>query len=230
MATYVLIHGTYQGGWVWKRVAEGLRAAGHLVYHPTLDGCGERKYLLRAGITLDTWGSEVANLLFYEDLTDVILVGTSSGGMVVARAAEMAPERVGRLVFISALAPLPDETSAIINNRPPYDRSDIAYGPQPETARGNVFADLEPEIQEWALARYTRQPIAPTNEPAGLQDFWARKWHVDVLRCSRSHAPPESHERRTAELLGGAYTELDSGHYPMLSHPDEVIAYLLAKA
>ncbi|MEK7216652.1 MAG: alpha/beta hydrolase, partial [Chloroflexota bacterium] len=96
MATFVLVHGTYQGGWIWKPVASRLRAAGHLVYHPSLDGCAERSYALRPEITLESQSAEIANLLFYEDLTQVILVGTSSGGMVVAKAAEGAPERIER--------------------------------------------------------------------------------------------------------------------------------------
>src|SRR5207248_11076053 len=79
MPTYILIHGAYQGGWIWKPVATRLRAAGHLVYAPTLDGCGERGQLVRAGITVGTHGREIAQLLFYEDLSDVVLVGTSSG-------------------------------------------------------------------------------------------------------------------------------------------------------
>jgi pimeloyl-ACP methyl ester carboxylesterase len=230
MATYVLIHGSFQGGWIWQRVAAGLRAAGHLVYHPSLDGCAERKGALRAGITLDSQGTEVAGLLFYEDLNEVILVGTSSGGMVVARAAEIVPERIRRLVFIDALVPTPGESTPIINSRPPYDPSDLAYGPPPEQARGRVFADLEPELQEWALARYTRQPRAPTDDPVDLREFWARKWQVDVLRCTRSPLPPEPHQRRTAEKLGGSYAEIEAGHYPMLSHSAEVTQYLLEKA
>ena len=230
MATYVLIHGSYQGGWIWQRVAAGLRAAGHLVHHPSLDGCAERKGALRPGIALDSQGTEVGNLLFYEDLRDVILVGTSSGGMVVARAAEIVPERIRRLVFIDALVPVPGESVPTINNRPPYDPNDLAYGPQPDQARGRVFADLEPELQEWALARYTRQPRAPTDDPVDLREFWARKWTVDVLRCTRSPLPPEAHQRRTAEKLGGSFAEIDAGHYPMLSHTEEITRYLLERA
>ena len=79
MATYVLIHGAYQGGWIWKPVIERLRAAGHRVYAPTLDGCAERHHLVRPGITVTTHAQEIAQLMFYEDLTQVVLVGTSSG-------------------------------------------------------------------------------------------------------------------------------------------------------
>jgi pimeloyl-ACP methyl ester carboxylesterase len=90
MATYVLIHGAYQGGWIWQPVAARLRAAGHLVLVPTLDGCAERAHAIRPGITVGTHAGEVAQLLFYEDLSDVVLVGTSAGGMVIQKAAEMA--------------------------------------------------------------------------------------------------------------------------------------------
>ena len=88
MATYVLVHGAYQGGWIWKPVVDRLRTAGHRVYAPTLDGCAERHHLVRPGITVATHGQEIARLMFYEDLDRVVLVGTSSGGMVVCKAAE----------------------------------------------------------------------------------------------------------------------------------------------
>lgn len=230
MSTFVLVHGSFQGGWIWQRVAEGLRAAGHTVYHPSLDGCAERKGSLRHGVTLDSQAAEIAGLLFYEDLNDVVLVGTSSGGIVAARAAEMAPERIRRLVFIDALVPVPGESTSTINSRPPYPKSDPAYGPRPDQARGRVFTDLEPELQDWAVARYTRQPVAPTDDPVDLQDFWSREWQVDVLRCTQSSAPPEAHQRRTAEKLGGSYAELEAGHYPMLSHTAEITRYLLDRA
>ena len=101
--TYVLIHGAYQGGWIWKPVVERLRAAGHVVYAPSLDGCGDRRHTVRPGITLATHAQEVANLLFYDDLQDVVLVGTSAGGMVISKAAELARDRIQRLVFVDAL-------------------------------------------------------------------------------------------------------------------------------
>ena len=104
MAAIVLLHGAYQGGWIWQRVAPHLRAAGHTVYAPTLDGCGERKHLLRPGIDTESQAAEVAEMLFYEDLRDVVLVGTSCGGMIACRVAEVARERIGRVVLADALA------------------------------------------------------------------------------------------------------------------------------
>src|SRR5262245_7190587 len=115
MATYVLVHGAYQGSWIWKLVAERLRAGGHHVYAPTLDGCAERHHQVRAGITIATHGKEVADFLFYEDLTKVVLVGTSSGGMVICKAADQARDRIARVVFVDALALSPgEEVSKIV--------------------------------------------------------------------------------------------------------------------
>ncbi len=230
MATYVLVHGSFQGGWIWKPLAAKLRAAGHEVYHPTLDGCAERAGAIRPEITLDTQGKEVSGLLLYEDLKDVIMAGTSSGGMVVARAAEMAPDRVRRLVFIDALVPIPNETVSTINGRPAYPGSELTYGLKPEEVQAKAFADLPANIRPWAVARYTRHPRTPTEEAVDLKEFWGRKWQVDVLNCKRSEHPPEAHQRRTAERLGGKYSEIDAGHYPMLSDTDEIAKYLLAMA
>ena len=85
MATYVLIHGAYQGAWIWKPVVTRLREARHVVHALTLEGCAERAHLLRPGITVGTHAHEVAQFLFYEDLADIVLVGTSSGGMRSAK-------------------------------------------------------------------------------------------------------------------------------------------------
>src|SRR5207244_7951703 len=109
MATYVLVHGAYQGGWIWKPVVERLRTAGHQVHAPTLDACAERHHLVRPAITVATHAQEIAQLLFYEQLARVVLVGTSSGGMVICKAAELARDRIGRLVFVDALALMPGE-------------------------------------------------------------------------------------------------------------------------
>lgn len=227
MATYVLIHGAYQGGWIWQPTAARLRQAGHLVYAPSLDGCGDRRHGLRAGITVETHAAEIADLLFYEDLNDVVLTGTSSGGMVLCRAAELARDRVGRLVFVDALALLDGERIAQIVNRPtPRVATTLAVAPSREDAENRSFADLAPAARAFALARYTPHPIAAMEEPASVRTFWTQQWPATIIRCRRAANPGEAHQRRTAEKLGGKYLEIDTGHYPMLSDPD-VLAPLL---
>ena len=144
MTTFVLVHGSYQGGWIWQRVATRLRAAGHTVYAPTMDGCAERRHQLRPGIDTSTYVAEVADLLFYEDLHDVVLVGTSSGGMVVCGAAERMRHRVERLVLVDALALFNGERTRDIVKRATTGPAVLASAPSREDAEKGLFADLDP--------------------------------------------------------------------------------------
>ena len=229
MATYILLHGAYQGGWIWQPVATRLRAAGHTVYAPTLDGCGERAHLLRPGITVGTQAQEIAQLLFYEDLQDVVLVGTSSGGMVLCKTAELARERLTRLVFVDALALLPGEqVGSIVQRAAPRETTALATGPTKADAEQRLFADLSPALRAWALARYTLHPRAALEVPMELDTFWEQSWRATVICCTRSVNPPEAHQRRTAERLHAAWHALETGHYPMLSAPEALTGLLVA--
>ncbi len=227
MTTFVLIHGAYQGGWIWKPVAERLRASGHHALAPSLEGCAERKVQLRAGITTETHGDEIARLMFYEDLRDVVLVGTSSGGMVMARAAERARERVARLVFADALALLDGEAVPDIVKRPPAVETELTTSPSRQDFENRLFAGLDPALRRWALERCTPHPIAPLRAPVKLERFWNEAWEASVIWCKRSTNPPQAHQRRTADRLKARWHELDTGHYPMLSQP-EALARLIA--
>jgi pimeloyl-ACP methyl ester carboxylesterase len=229
MTTFVMVHGAYQGGWIWKPVVARLRAGGHVAYAPTLDGCAERRHHVRPGITVATHARELADLLFYEDLRDVVLAGTSAGGMVILKAAELARERVARLSFIDALALLPGERVDAITNRPtPRETNDLTTAYSRADAASRMFQDLEPSMRAWALERITPHPIAALEAPMVPTTFWDQQWSASVIRCTQGVNPPEAHQRRTAERLGASYHELDTGHYPMLSAPEDLTKLLLA--
>ncbi|MCF8532645.1 MAG: alpha/beta hydrolase [Reyranella sp.] len=228
MTTFMLIHGAYQGGWIWRPVAEHLRTKDHLVLTPTLDGCAERKHQIRAGIDTEAHAAEIAELLFYQDLKDVVLVGTSTGGMVMARAAELARERVGRLVFADALALLDGEALPDIVKRPTAINTELTTGPSRQDFETRLFVDLAPEIRCWALERCTPHPIAAMQSPVRLEKFWDQSWSASVIWCRKSANPPLEHQRRTADRLKGRWHELDTGHYPMLTEPD-ALARLIAE-
>ena len=229
MANYVLVHGSYQGGWIWQPTAEKLRAAGHRVYAPTLDGCGERASQIRPGITIATQGKEVAGLMFYEDLSDVILVGTSTGGLVICKAAELARDRISRLVFVDALAPQPGErVDDIVVRDPnrPQVTTELTRGPSRDDLENRLFADMEPELRAWAVDRVTMHPIEATDAPGELDGFWSQSWPATVVRCSLSSNPSEAHLRRTADKLKAEWHIMEAGNYPMLTHPDELVGLL----
>jgi pimeloyl-ACP methyl ester carboxylesterase len=99
VATFVLVHGGWHGGWCWREVAPLLRQAGHTVPAPTLTGLGERAHLLASGVDLDLHARDIVNVLEYEGLADVVLVGHSHGDMVVSAVAGRAIGRLARLVY-----------------------------------------------------------------------------------------------------------------------------------
>jgi pimeloyl-ACP methyl ester carboxylesterase len=105
MATFVLVHGAWHGGWCYARVARLLRAAGHDVYTPTLTGVGERAHLAALSMTLTTHVRDIVNVLEYENLSDVILCGHSYGGMVITGVAAAAGERIRTLFYLDAFLP-----------------------------------------------------------------------------------------------------------------------------
>ena len=227
MATFVLIHGAYQGGWIWSPVASRLRVQGHNVYAPSLDGCAERSAQVRPGINTETHAEELVELMRYEDLDDVILVGTSSGGMVLARVAERARERVRRIVFVDALALLSGETIRDIVSGAAIDASEVATGPRPGSMLEALSASMDAELAQWAADRFGQHPAAVFNRPVELDSFWDQSWDATVVWCREAPNPGHAHQQRCAEKLGARWHELDTGHYPMLSTPDELTRLIL---
>jgi len=228
MTSIVLIHGAYQGGWIWRFVAERLRSAGHDVHAPTLDGCAERRHQMRAGIDTESHGQEIAEYLHYHDLRDAVLVGTSAGGMVMAAAAERARERIGRLVFADALALMDGEKIRDIVTRPAAINTDIALGPDREDALGRLFLGMDKGLAEWAADRISLHPINTFTQPVKLPSFWQQSWQASVIYCPQAANPGEAHQRRCADKLGARWHVIDTGHYPMLTTPDELARIIIS--
>lgn len=110
--TFVLVHGAWAGGWVFRDFEPLLRERGAAVYRPTLTGLGDRRHLSSPEVDLDTHVRDVVNLLIFEELTEVVLVGHSYGGMVISGVAEEVPERIRRLVYLDAALPRDGESLA----------------------------------------------------------------------------------------------------------------------
>jgi pimeloyl-ACP methyl ester carboxylesterase len=235
MKPIVLVHGMYFGGWCWRKVAAQLRVAGHTVYTPSLSGCAERAHLSGSWITIDTFGRDVANLLRYEDLLDVTLVATSCGGMAVARAAELEPARVGRLVLVDALIPFAGQSAA--ETVPPQWAPTWQAGVVAETdgiaisqsSLERMHAEFGPEDGRLLDEYRTTFPRGPMFETADLERFWQGGWPTTVVWCQRTHNPPEPVQRRAAELLRAEWRPLDSGHYPFFTNAAE-LATIVADA
>jgi pimeloyl-ACP methyl ester carboxylesterase len=102
---YVIVHGAWGGGWAFKKVDSLLREKGCIVYRPTLTGQGERVHLATTDVGLSTHIKDVVNMILYEDLYDIILIGHSYGGMVVTGVADSLPGRIRKLIYLDAMVP-----------------------------------------------------------------------------------------------------------------------------
>jgi pimeloyl-ACP methyl ester carboxylesterase len=123
MVTFVLVHGACHGGWCWRDVTAELRAAGHEVFAPTLTGLGERSHLASPAVDLSMHIRDVANLIEWEDLREVVLVGHSYGGMVITGVADRLADRLAALVYLDAL--VPQDRQCVLDLQPSERRASI---------------------------------------------------------------------------------------------------------
>lgn len=163
MATFVLVHGTGFGGWCWQGASRVLRGAGHDVCAPTLSGLADRSHLLECGIDLETHVTDIANLLFYEDLTDVVLVGHSYARMVITGVAAAVPERLGLLVYLDAY--IPEEGRRMVDLWPPemlqsVEAEAAASGGLRPAPSAELLGITDPAVAERSALRSTSQPMA----------------------------------------------------------------------
>lgn len=179
---FVLVHGAWDGGWVWKRVADRLRGAGHEVHTPTLTGCGERAHLLTRDVSLETHVADVASLLLHEDLRDVILVGHSYGGTVATGAADREADRIRRIVYLDASAPVDGQnaTGAFAAGSAVELGDDWLVPPLPYAVIGVSAA----EDMAWMEPRRHPHPLRTLQEPVRLAGAGARLPRSYIL-CSR---------------------------------------------
>ena len=108
--TFVFVPGAWDGGWDYRKVDSILTSQGNIVYRPTLTGLGERSHLANKDINLTTHITDIVNLLKFENLHNIILVGHSYGGMIISGVAEQAPDRIKQLIYLDAFVPKDGES------------------------------------------------------------------------------------------------------------------------
>ena len=175
MATFVIVHGAWSGAHAWRWVRPILRGAGHEVMTPSLTGLGERAHLATPATNLDTHVTDVAAVLHYEDLHDVVLVGHSYGGMVITGVADRAPERIRHLVYLDADVPREGESDLDLvpaEERAGYEESARTRGDGwrvPPPFPDPLPPGLPPEVM-WTVARMVPHPLASLTQPLHLED------------------------------------------------------------
>jgi len=228
---FVLIHGAWHGGWCWSRVAEPLRAAGHRVYTPTQTGLAERSHLLSRDITLDTFIADIVNLLEWEDLDEVVLVGHSFGGLSAIGAADRVPKRIRHLVFLDAL--LLDNGQTVFDTMSPEfvasrrRLADETSGgltlpvPNPASLGVTDVADAA-----WLRAKCTPHPLSTYESALMLDNPVGNGLPVSYVAVRPAFPALVDSRRYAQERRDWRYMEIEAGHDAMVTAPQLVIRTL----
>ncbi|MGR7948773.1 alpha/beta fold hydrolase [Alcaligenes sp. RM2] len=234
--TFVLVHGAWHGGWCWSRLAARLRAKGHKVYTPTLTGLGERSHLLSADITLNTFVDDVANLIRWEELSNVVLVGHSFGGLVISGVADVMPRCIQQLIYLDAFI-LPSGTSTfdtlpekIVDSMvASAGKSAIPAVPPPPLSALGLHAT---EDLHFVGNRLTPQPLSVYRSSLRLQNpVIGNGRPCSYISCTQPTFRGVDTSREWArQQKDWEFRELESGHCALMTHPDMLARLLLELA
>jgi len=229
---FVLVHGAFHGGWCWRRVAQRLRAVGAQVWTPTLTGLGERAHLLSPAVNLTTFVEDVVRLIEWEELSRVVLVGHSFGGLVASGVAERRPDRLAHLVLLDGLVAgdgqcaldLLDPETALDRRRAAEAAACVATPPpDPE-----VFGVVDADDLAWLRRRLTPQPFAALSEPLRLRTPTAAIAPCSYIRCVRpAYRAMRTSHRRVEGRPGWRVYDLAACHDAMITEPGAVADLLL---
>lgn len=235
MAGFVLIHGSWHGGWCFDTVAAILAARGHTVVAPTLPGMGGTAEEM-AAVTLEDWGDfaaqHCADLKARLGGAPVVLGGHSRGGLVVSTAAERHPEAMDSLAYICAMM-LPAglsraEFKEIVGPNAPFEaiikplHGSIATVIDPLDGAGDVFAQLSPpDAVAAVLPRLMAEPSEPRRQKIVVTpERWGSKRRTYV-ECTQDRTIPIDSQRRMIAMSPGAQViTLEADHSPYLSMPE----------
>lgn len=236
MATFLLVHGAWHGAWCWSRVEPGLRAAGHDVHTVTMTGLGDRYHLRAACKGLETHIADVIGVLESHDLTDVVLVGHSYGGMVIAGVAEQAAARIGRLVYLDAFVPEDGKClyDYLAPNFLPILEAALERGPKrdgnsaPDPA---AFGVLDPVDADWVRQQIVPHPDNCMDAVLSVQDQRAASLPRSYVYCDDpAMGPFGQFSDQYKSAPGWRHHVLHTGHDAMVSDPDGTVRVLLEDA
>jgi len=231
MACFVLVHGGFFGGWCWAKVAPKLRLKGHEVYTPTLTGFGERSHLLNRDIGLSTHVDDIRNVILFEELRDVILLGHSYSGMVIGSVADRIPDRIRHLIYLDAFIPEHDKTMSDIQLKESrtlfeemVNKGGDGWMLKPLLPDSNTLGVTDKDDILWLKSKLTPLPYKSLIDPAELTNSEADKIPRTYIYCTDKSARDsfESFALRTKSDPKWRYRELHTGHSAMITAPKEL--------
>ncbi|MDE1853748.1 MAG: alpha/beta hydrolase [Thaumarchaeota archaeon] len=232
MTEFVLVPGAWLGAWAWKRVVPLFEKGGHSAYPVTLTGMGERVHLASKDMGIETSIQDVLNVIEYNDLDDFVLVGHSFAGKVVAPVADRLPEKVKLILYLDAFRPEKVRT--------PQGRFDPTkeFGAPPagsfaipltERIIDAIGIDVQGGDRAWMLSKGTPWPQKPANDPITLSERFDSIKSAYIF-CTKSGDPVDEIVAGKWGKLDGPHRVIDSGHWPMVTKPDELAEAMVALA
>jgi pimeloyl-ACP methyl ester carboxylesterase len=232
MSTFVLVPGAWLGGWVWSRVSPMLEERGCKVYAVTLTGMGERAHLASKDLGIETAIQDVLNVIRYNDLIDVVLVGHSFASKVSAAVADRASDRVR--VFINLDGYIPEKVRTPQGSFPDEFPVEGTTMPFPESFLKAVGKDVQSANRDWLLSKASPLPARYYRDSITLSEKYdyVRRSYIfctggDTLTWLISQSTEGDVDKVLKAKLDGPYRLIDSGHWPMITKPKELVEDML---
>lgn len=220
-STFVLVHGAWHGGWGWVRLAELLRRQGHVVFAPTLTGQGERTHHISPAVNATMHIADIVNLIRYERLSDIVLVGHSYGGSVISGVAEIVPDKIAALVFLDAF--IPDNGDAVVDMVQPAVKEIIlaaqARGETTVPVRDAAAFNVNEKDRAWVDSLAGPQPIGTMTEKLKLSGARDRIASKTYIRASGYPNVAFEAALSRAKTEGWRTYEVPCGHNVMIDQP-----------
>ncbi len=216
---FLFVHGAWGGGWEYKTIDSILTAKGDIVFRPTMTGLGERVHLANVEVDLTTHIKDIVNVILFENLNEVILVGHSYGGMVITGVSKEIPERIKQLVYLDAFIPENGE-SLFATLGPNGDETT-----KPFTKDGFVSYFFGPTFP--SPPTDVPQPLKTFTQPIQFQEENSKNIPaVFILMTTDQENYGFAHFAAKAKNKGWDVFTLKGGHYPMRDQPDELVRIL----
>ena len=237
VATFVLVHGAMHGGWCWRDVRARLERDGHVVHTPTLTGQGDRRHLLTPDVGVETHVRDVTELLWFEDLYDVVLGLHSYAGVLAGPVVAASEGRVAAVVYLGAYVTRPGES--LLDVEPPataarYRELAAADGDGWRVPASPAFLDqwglTDPDLRAWVAPRLTDFPLRCCTEPTEFDAAALAAVPRTYVRHTDPPLPSLEGSWRRMEADGIDVVDIACGHDMMVAAPDDTARLLQAVA
>jgi pimeloyl-ACP methyl ester carboxylesterase len=226
--TFLVCHGAWSAGWAWKKMHPLMQAAGHRLLTPSYTGLGEHAHLANPSIDLETHIEDILNVIKYEDISDIVLIGHSYGGMVATGVADRARDRVNQLIYLDAF--VPDDGQSLL------DLNEVARQPMLERAGSGggwrippnpTPPDTAPADVAWLTERRVDMPIKCFEMPLKLLhgELTLPRNYIYATRITPADTFGRFAARAKSEP-GWCYHEIDASHSPNVTAPEALMTLL----